>query len=407
MRFSDFRDDQADKLNRIGDVQSAFNSPFRPFILATTSVGQEGLDFHAYCHAVYHWNLPSNPVDLEQREGRVHRYKGHAIRKNVAMRSGLQGLAGRQLHLRDPWAELFQLASGERDGQSELVPYWIYSTPDGASVERRVPILPFSKESAKYPELKASLAVYRLAFGQPRQEDLLAHLKDIPLSELDEWRISLEPPECVIPNGTPFEDDSARNGRDPIQCHRCGNLIHHACEPRRKAVDLRWRSGDQVRLVPVAGRDEDIHVITGTVHSVSGKEADFEDQTPHVIQHREGGLFVEPATGKSYRLIQHFARSGGNDLLVVCPACLWQGWHRCCDTAPCETGLRAGARIKVRYRPQPGIDPGFYDAVVVRAYGRMARLAVLGDEPESLYVRYEPDGCWQDLCYGVTCTIEP
>jgi len=28
----------------------------------------EGLDFHHYCHAIVHWNLPSNPVDLEQRE---------------------------------------------------------------------------------------------------------------------------------------------------------------------------------------------------------------------------------------------------------------------------------------------------------------------------------------------------
>src|SRR5687768_7390850 len=64
--------------------REAFNSPFWPFVLATTSVGQEGLDFHLYCHAVAHWNLPSNPVDMEQREGRVHRFKGHAVRKNIA-----------------------------------------------------------------------------------------------------------------------------------------------------------------------------------------------------------------------------------------------------------------------------------------------------------------------------------
>ncbi len=35
-------------------------------------------------HSIVHWNLPSNPVDLEQREGRIHRYKGHALRKNIA-----------------------------------------------------------------------------------------------------------------------------------------------------------------------------------------------------------------------------------------------------------------------------------------------------------------------------------
>jgi superfamily II DNA or RNA helicase len=61
-------------------VRAAFNSPFWPFVVVSTSVGQEGLDFHHYCHAITHWNLPSNPVDLEQREGRIHRYTGHAVR---------------------------------------------------------------------------------------------------------------------------------------------------------------------------------------------------------------------------------------------------------------------------------------------------------------------------------------
>ena len=83
MRLADYRD-QEGSAARLSGVRDAFNSPFRPFVLATTSIGQEGLDFHPYCHRLYHWNLPRNPVDLEQREGRVHRYKGHAIRLNVA-----------------------------------------------------------------------------------------------------------------------------------------------------------------------------------------------------------------------------------------------------------------------------------------------------------------------------------
>ena len=73
---------------RSAEVRRAFNSPFWPFVLASTSVGQEGLDFHVYCHSVVHWNLPYNPVDLEQREGRVHRFKGHAIRKRASDRRG-------------------------------------------------------------------------------------------------------------------------------------------------------------------------------------------------------------------------------------------------------------------------------------------------------------------------------
>jgi Helicase conserved C-terminal domain len=76
MRYGDERGGEREKAQlRKEAVRAVFNSPFWPFVLATTSIGQEGLDFHPYCHAVVHWNLPSNPVDLEQREGRVHRYK--------------------------------------------------------------------------------------------------------------------------------------------------------------------------------------------------------------------------------------------------------------------------------------------------------------------------------------------
>src|SRR5690554_6745206 len=71
-----------------GVGHDAFNSPFLPFVMAMTSVGQEGLYFHAYYYRVYHWNLPGNLVDLEQREVQVHRFKGHAVRLNLARRQG-------------------------------------------------------------------------------------------------------------------------------------------------------------------------------------------------------------------------------------------------------------------------------------------------------------------------------
>lgn len=46
--------------------------------------------------------------------------------------------------------------------------------------------------------MKRSLAVYRMVFGQPRQEDLLAHLErrmadGLAAEDLERWRISLEP----------------------------------------------------------------------------------------------------------------------------------------------------------------------------------------------------------------------
>ena len=93
-------------------------------VLATTSVGQEGLDFHPYCHAVVHWNLPSNPVDLEQREGRIHRYKGHAVRRNVAAAFGSAALNSSGV---DPWESAFEMAKKARKpGVSDIIPYWLY-----------------------------------------------------------------------------------------------------------------------------------------------------------------------------------------------------------------------------------------------------------------------------------------
>ncbi len=196
MRFGAQETDDGRAGAREGQVRQAFNSPFWPFVLASTSVGQEGLDFHAYCHAVMHWNLPSNPVDLEQREGRVHRYKGHAVRKNVAAKHGAEVLGG---DVKDVWHALFETA---RRGSSEgggLVPYWLFPHADGAHIERHVPALPLSRDATQLQALKRSLAVYRMVFGQPRQDDLVAFLLErCPPEMLREveplLRINLSPP---------------------------------------------------------------------------------------------------------------------------------------------------------------------------------------------------------------------
>lgn len=180
-------------VTRRDQVRIAFNSPFRPFVLAATSAGQEGLDFHQYCHAVYHWNLPSNPVDLEQREGRVNRFKGHAIRKNLAEKFGLSALAGDTID--DPWTRLFDMAEHSEDG---LIPYWIYE--EGRSrIERHIPALPLSREWEQLDHLKKALVLYRMVFGQPRQEDLLGLLQsslsdDISTEDILQCQIDLTPP---------------------------------------------------------------------------------------------------------------------------------------------------------------------------------------------------------------------
>ena len=199
LRFGELKDDSNETLARADVVRTAFNSPFRPFILASTSIGQEGLDFHTWCHAVMHWNLPSNPVDLEQREGRVHRFKGHAIRKNIARAYGLTALRRSGPTGTDPWADMFAMAVADRSpGDSDLVPFWIFELDDGARVERRVPLTPYTREVEQLARLKRGLALYRLVFGQPRQQDLLEYMSRVlPQEQSDElvaqWRINLTP----------------------------------------------------------------------------------------------------------------------------------------------------------------------------------------------------------------------
>ncbi|MCC2636567.1 MAG: helicase domain protein [Moraxellaceae bacterium] len=197
LRLGEFSEDNK-AVARKGAVKEAFNSPFRPFVLTSTSVGQEGLDFHHWCHSVVHWNLPSNPVDMEQREGRVHRYKGHAVRKNVALRySDRLAEVGPE---QDPWRYVFEQANRDKPADStDLIPYWIYDVPEGSKVQRQIFDMPFSRDTGRYHALKRGLSLYRLAFAQPRQEDLLAclgtHLDETQLAKLVESSlIKLEPP---------------------------------------------------------------------------------------------------------------------------------------------------------------------------------------------------------------------
>lgn len=154
-------------------LRNAFNAPFRPFVLATTSIGQEGLDFHNYCRRIVHWNLPSNPIDLEQREGRINRFECLAVRQNIAKRYGTIPFE------KDVWDEMFTEAARKEKtaGSSDLIPYWgLRESEDMLKIERIVPMYPFSRDGLAYERLIRILSFYRLTLGQARQEELLEYL---------------------------------------------------------------------------------------------------------------------------------------------------------------------------------------------------------------------------------------
>ncbi len=186
------------------NLREAFNSPFRPFVLVSTSVGQEGLDFHRYCRKICHWNLPSNPIDLEQREGRVNRYQGLSVRQSVAGRYGRRSFGPGPI-----WRQLFDAAEREEMGgqgeaaRSGLLPNWGVGagSVDPVPVERYVYLYPFSRDEARYRELVEQVIRYRAVLGQPDQEQLLQLLDE----RVEEGVLSKEDMRSLYLNLCPFE----------------------------------------------------------------------------------------------------------------------------------------------------------------------------------------------------------
>lgn len=174
-------------VSRAINIRQSFNSPFRPFVLSTTSIGQEGLDFHWYCRKIMHWNVPSNPQDMEQREGRINRYKCLAIRRNIA--SKYQNTY--------EWSEMFEQAHNELSGAlGGLIPYWCipvekFEQPE--MIERIVPMYPLSSDREYYNRMNSVLSLYRLTMGQPRQEELLGLFQNLTQDQTEALLFNLSP----------------------------------------------------------------------------------------------------------------------------------------------------------------------------------------------------------------------
>lgn len=161
-----------DRSHRSEGVRAAFNTPFWPHVLVTTSVGQEGLDFHTWCERIGHWDLCSSPVDLEQREGRIQRFGGLVIRRRLGTDLSEPGrVAGRQGQ--SPWAALAEAAGEHLSDEMGLSPWW---TLPGAEVSRHLFALPRSRDVLRFERLCRQRSLYRLALGQPRQEELVEML---------------------------------------------------------------------------------------------------------------------------------------------------------------------------------------------------------------------------------------
>ena len=162
---------------RTDDMRRAFNTPFWPHVLATTSLGQEGLDFHVWCRQLLHWDLCPSPLDLEQREGRIQRFGGLSVRCALADRLRQPALeeTGEKA---SPWMLLADYAEHEcRSDASGRSPWWSCS---GEKIDRFFVVLPNSHQTAKFDQLSRLRWHYRLALGQPHQQDFVETVSQLP-----------------------------------------------------------------------------------------------------------------------------------------------------------------------------------------------------------------------------------
>jgi hypothetical protein len=162
---------------RTDDLRRAFNSPFWPHVLATTSLGQEGLDFHVWCRQLLHWDLCSSPLDLEQREGRIQRFGGLSVRTALAetLRTRTLDTAGANA---SPWLTLEARAEDKfGDDASGRSPWW--SCP-GERIDRLFVVLPQSRQTVRFDQLSRQRWLYRLALGQPHQQDFIESVSQLP-----------------------------------------------------------------------------------------------------------------------------------------------------------------------------------------------------------------------------------
>jgi hypothetical protein len=269
------------------NLRVAFNSPFWPFVLSTTAVGQEGLDFHQYCKDIYHWNLPSNPVDFEQREGRINRFRNMAVRKSMVEAQVSQKLGGHRSIWEAYFADsYYHMARNDRYNLG-LSPNWIYTSPNARCCQtRHIMDLVCSDDPKRFDRLMRDLALYRLALGQSDQEQYLKKLRQNEfINAMDDVRGLML---CFFPKS---ERDIKRQAQLLIQDHRKLNILLHdaqsylddvnASDEMRELVSdhsqtlLRFMASHQ--QAPVAG---DILAAVETLYYFVHPHDDVYDQTP-------------------------------------------------------------------------------------------------------------------------------
>jgi hypothetical protein len=170
----------------VKSLRSAFNSPFPPYVLASTSVGQEGLDFHRYCDSIIHWTPPASPSAFRQRNGRLDRF--------------------RSLQVRRAWGPLANLEVQSVQSHRQLSPDFVVMSGEERvnRPQMQVLFLPFTAQHATWRRCLERMHYDDLLIGAPdpladerawlqAADEQGAELRSQRLMLLKEFSISLAP----------------------------------------------------------------------------------------------------------------------------------------------------------------------------------------------------------------------
>jgi hypothetical protein len=126
-----------------------------------------------WCRQLLHWDLCPSPLELEQREGRIQRFGGLSVRLALAMRlkpKALENSASGE----SPWDALAACAETDNSADTSGLSPW--RVCEGEHVDRYFVGLPQSRRAPRYAELQRQRWLYRLALGQPHQQDFIENV---------------------------------------------------------------------------------------------------------------------------------------------------------------------------------------------------------------------------------------
>ncbi len=164
------------KTTELNSTIDSFQTPFYPFCFFLSSVAQEGLDFHWYCDRIVHWNVPSSPIALLQREGRINRYRCFSLRKTLN-NDLMEKYGDEYKNSVNNMKTLFEFAetkNGDFIGSRGFYPDHLSINNDPLPIRRKCYYYPLSEEYFRWKDLIVNMEFYRSLFGGWERNDRIS-----------------------------------------------------------------------------------------------------------------------------------------------------------------------------------------------------------------------------------------